>query len=181
MGSLIAPDHFTHILRVLNTNVDGRNKIMYAMTNIRGIGRRFSDFACKKGEVDKQKRAGECSAEDIENLMLITSNPRAYKTPDWFLNRQKVRLRLLVSSQSSLPLVVWGRRTGKRTKLARRFFCAACGVAASMMRTCSARFGRRVMALSLWRFVALHLAHLEAEIVIVARSSYCIHAQRTQS
>ena len=38
-----------------------------------------------------QKRAGECSAEDIENLMLITSNPRAYKTPDWFLNRQKVR------------------------------------------------------------------------------------------
>ena len=93
MGSLIAPDHFTHILRVLNTNVDGRNKIMYAMTNIRGIGRRFSNYACKKGEVDMQKRAGECSAEDIENLMLITSNPRAYKTPDWFLNRQKVRCR----------------------------------------------------------------------------------------
>jgi small subunit ribosomal protein S18e len=91
MGSLIQPDHFTHILRILNTNVDGRNKIMYAMTNIRGIGRRFSNFACKKGEVDMQKRAGECSAEDIENLMLITSNPRAYKTPDWFLNRQKVR------------------------------------------------------------------------------------------
>ena len=91
MGTLIQPDHFTHILRILNTNVDGRNKIMYAMTNIRGIGRRFSNFACKKGEVDMKKRAGECSAEDIENLMLITSNPRAYKTPDWFLNRQKVR------------------------------------------------------------------------------------------
>lgn len=90
MGSLIQPDHFTHILRVLNTNVDGRNKIMYAMTNIRGIGRRFSNFACKKGEVDMKKRAGECSAEDIENLMLIVSNPRAYKTPDWFLNRRKV-------------------------------------------------------------------------------------------
>eukprot|EP00892_Ulva_mutabilis_P003525 jgi/Ulvmu1/1544/UM110_0007.1 len=89
MGSLIQPDHFTHILRVLNTNVDGRNKIMYAMTNIRGIGRRFSNFACKKGEVDMKKRAGECSAEDIENLMLIVSNPRAYKTPDWFLNRRK--------------------------------------------------------------------------------------------
>lgn len=61
------------------------------MTNIRGIGRRFSNFACKKGEVDMKKRAGECSAEDIENLMLIVSNPRAYKTPDWFLNRRKVR------------------------------------------------------------------------------------------
>lgn len=99
MGTLIQPDHFTHILRILNTNVDGRNKIMYAMTNIRGIGRRFSNFACKKGEVDMKKRAGECSAEDIENLMLITSNPRAYKTPDWFLNRQKVRSTELATLQ----------------------------------------------------------------------------------
>jgi ribosomal protein S13 len=91
MGSLIAPDHFTHILRIANTNVDGRNKIMYAMTNIRGIGRRFSNFACKKGEVDMRKRAGECSAEDIENLMLIVQDPQSYKTPTWFVNRQRVR------------------------------------------------------------------------------------------
>jgi len=91
MGSLIAQDHFTHILRILNTNVDGRTKIMYAMTSIRGMGRRFANFACKKGEVDMKKRAGECTAEEIENLMLIVSNPRSYKTPDWFLNRQKAR------------------------------------------------------------------------------------------
>ena len=106
MGSLVAPDHFTHILRVLNTNVDGKNKIMYAMTNIRGIGRRFSNFACKKGEVDMRKRAGECSAEDIENLMLITSNPRAYKTPDWFLNRQKVCALVHAVASCRRPVVV---------------------------------------------------------------------------
>lgn len=112
MGSLIAPDHFTHILRVLNTNVDGRNKIMYAMTNIRGIGRRFSNFACKKGEVDMKKRAGECSAEDIENLMLITSNPRAYKTPDWFLNRQKVWLKSALQAAEDGPVVLGRARPG---------------------------------------------------------------------
>jgi small subunit ribosomal protein S18e len=49
-------DDFTHILRVLNTNVDGRTKIMYALTSIRGIGRRFANLACKKGEVDMKKR-----------------------------------------------------------------------------------------------------------------------------
>lgn len=56
MQSLVAPDSFTHILRVLNTNVDGKQKIMYALTAIRGIGRRFSNICCKKAEVDLTKR-----------------------------------------------------------------------------------------------------------------------------
>ncbi len=54
--SLIADDAFQHILRVLNTNVDGKQKIMFALTAIRGIGRRFSNIACKKAEVDMRKR-----------------------------------------------------------------------------------------------------------------------------
>ena len=33
--------------------------------------------------------AGECSAEELERLMTIVANPRQYKIPDWFLNRQK--------------------------------------------------------------------------------------------
>jgi small subunit ribosomal protein S18e len=56
LQSLIADDAFQHILRVLNTNVDGKQKIMFALTAIRGIGRRFSNLACKKAEVDMRKR-----------------------------------------------------------------------------------------------------------------------------
>lgn len=33
--------------------------------------------------------AGELSAEELESIMTIVANPRAYKIPDWFLNRQK--------------------------------------------------------------------------------------------
>mmetsp|Transcript_12229 Transcript_12229/g.26360 ORF Transcript_12229/g.26360 Transcript_12229/m.26360 type:complete len:154 (+) Transcript_12229:58-519(+) len=89
MGSLIQGMEFQHILRLLNTNVDGKQKIMYALTAIKGIGRRFSNIVCKKAEVDMRKRAGECSAEELERLMTIVANPRQYKIPDWFLNRQK--------------------------------------------------------------------------------------------
>ncbi len=85
----MANENFTHILRVLNTNVDGKQKIMYALTAIRGIGRRFSNICCKKAEVDLNKRAGELSPEELESIMTIVANPRAYKVPDWFLNRQK--------------------------------------------------------------------------------------------
>ena len=34
-------------------------------------------------------RAGEMSAAELENLMVIVGNPRQFKIPDWFLNRKK--------------------------------------------------------------------------------------------
>lgn len=54
--SLIANEDFQHILRVLNTNVDGKQKIMFALTSIKGIGRRFANIVCKKADVDMNKR-----------------------------------------------------------------------------------------------------------------------------
>lgn len=55
--ALIFPqDQFQHILRILNTNVDGRHKVPFAMTSIKGVGRRFAHMVCKKAEVDLQKR-----------------------------------------------------------------------------------------------------------------------------
>ena len=56
LQSLMQSESFTHILRVLNTNVDGKEKIMYALTSIRGIGRRFSNICIKKAEVDLNRR-----------------------------------------------------------------------------------------------------------------------------
>ncbi|OVA18858.1 Ribosomal protein S13 [Macleaya cordata] len=87
--SLVANEDFQHILRVLNTNVDGKQKIMFALTSIKGIGRRFANIVCKKADVDMNKRAGELSAAELENLMVIVANPRQFKIPDWFLNRKK--------------------------------------------------------------------------------------------
>ena len=87
--SLVVPEKFQHILRIMNTNIDGRQKIMYAMTAIKGIGKRYSNIVCKKADVDMNKLAGELPDEDVERLITIMSNPRQYKIPDWFLNRQK--------------------------------------------------------------------------------------------
>lgn len=41
------------------------------------------------GPISLLSRAGELSAEELEAIMTIVGNPRAYKIPDWFLNRQK--------------------------------------------------------------------------------------------
>ncbi|GME91305.1 hypothetical protein B5S32_g4337 [[Candida] boidinii] len=79
---------FQHILRLLNTNVDGRIKIMYALTTIRGVGRRYANLICKKADVDLAKRAGELTQEELERIVTIMQNPTQYKVPAWFLNRQ---------------------------------------------------------------------------------------------
>lgn len=56
LQSLVANEEFQHILRVQNTNVDGKQKIMFALTSIKGIGRRFANIVCKKADVDMNKR-----------------------------------------------------------------------------------------------------------------------------
>ncbi|CAD6195135.1 unnamed protein product [Caenorhabditis auriculariae] len=87
--SLIIPEKFQHIHRVMNTNIDGNRKVPYALTAIKGVGRRFAFVCCRKADVDINKRAGELSEDDFEKIVTIMQNPSQYKIPNWFLNRQK--------------------------------------------------------------------------------------------
>ncbi|KAJ1675833.1 ribosomal 40S subunit protein S18B [Spiromyces aspiralis] len=89
--SLVVPDknQFQHILRLLNTNVEGKQKIVFALTAIKGVGRRYSNLVCKKADVDLNKRAGELTSEELERIVTIIQNPLEYKIPKWLLNRQK--------------------------------------------------------------------------------------------
>ena len=91
---------------------------MYALTKIKGVGRRYSNLVCKKADVDLNKRyvshnalyalllqffskvektaltifpysAGEITSEELERIVTIIQNPTQYKIPAWFLNRQR--------------------------------------------------------------------------------------------
>ena len=65
LQSLIIPEKFQHILRLMNTNIDGRRKVMFAMTAIKGVGRRYSNIVLKKADIDLTKRAGELTDEEV--------------------------------------------------------------------------------------------------------------------
>ena len=80
---------FQHILRVSNTNLNGKHKIQYAMTAIKGVGRRFSAALLKRADIDPRRRAGELAPAEIEKIMTVLSHPKAYRIPDWFLNRRR--------------------------------------------------------------------------------------------
>lgn len=54
-----------------NTNVDGRQKVMYALTAIKGIGRRMSNIICKKCDIDLVKRAGELTHDEVNKIVAV--------------------------------------------------------------------------------------------------------------
>lgn len=63
--SLVLPEKFQHILRIMSTNIDGKRKVPIAMTAIKGVGRRYSTVVLRKADVDVEKRAGECTEEEV--------------------------------------------------------------------------------------------------------------------
>ena len=69
--SIILPEKFQHILRLMNTNIDGRRKVMFAMTAIKGVGRRYSNIVLKKADIDQTKRAGELTEEEVRELCCV--------------------------------------------------------------------------------------------------------------
>ena len=91
MTSLVLqnPNDFTHILRVQNTNINGKQKAPFGLRQIRGIGRRFAILAMKIAQIDVNKRSGEITEKEIATVNDILARPGEYNIPKWFMNRQK--------------------------------------------------------------------------------------------
>ena len=51
---------------------------MYAMCSVKGMGRRFSNIVCKKADVDMDKRAGELTQKEMDDLVNVVQNPNEY-------------------------------------------------------------------------------------------------------
>ncbi|KAG6360913.1 hypothetical protein INS49_011981 [Diaporthe citri] len=73
--------NFEFTSRLPNTNLDGKQKVVYALTKIKGVGRRYSNLVCKKGDVDLNKRAGELTSKELKRIVTIIQNLTQYKIP----------------------------------------------------------------------------------------------------
>ena len=89
MSLELIADTFVHMVRVLNTNIDGKRKVAMSLRMIKGIGIRFAYVICKKAGIDANRRAGTLTAEEMERVTDIIADPMKYKIPAWFLNRQR--------------------------------------------------------------------------------------------
>ncbi len=82
-------DEIQHIIRLYNTNIDGTKKAAFALSKIKGIGRRFAGIIITRAGINPNKRAGELSPEEIEKIQQVIADPKAFGIPAYLLNHQK--------------------------------------------------------------------------------------------
>ena len=88
--SLIIEDpeaNFKHIHRILNTNIDGKRTVPYALEKIKGVGRRFGFLICKILRINPRIRAGELNEKQCDEIANLINDPEGKGVPRWFLNR----------------------------------------------------------------------------------------------
>ena len=66
--TIVPANEFIHILHIQNTNVKGKSKVMFSLTAIKGIEKRFSNLICKLAEISPDKRVGELKVEILMGI-----------------------------------------------------------------------------------------------------------------
>lgn len=80
---------FRHIIRLINTDIDGKKSLFYGMNKIMGIGPMFANAVCRISKLPADKKIGDLSEKELEKLTEIIENPTKYGFPAWMLNRRK--------------------------------------------------------------------------------------------
>ncbi len=78
-----------HLVRIANTDLDGSKKLYHALTKIKGISFVFANMVCNLANVDKTKKTGFLSDQEVSRLNDIIKTPGKFNVPSWILNRRK--------------------------------------------------------------------------------------------
>ncbi|TNJ29560.1 Ribosomal protein S18 [Giardia muris] len=87
MATIVQPEGYRDLLRMFNTNIQGKIVLECALVKIKGVGRRFSNVALRRANIDVHKRAGELTLKEEEALVRVMEDPLGHGIPAWMLNR----------------------------------------------------------------------------------------------
>ena len=74
------------LIRILAKDIEGKLKIYVGLTKIKGISWAFANAICKKLNLDKNRKIGSLSKEEIETINEFAKKPNV---PEYLLNRRK--------------------------------------------------------------------------------------------
>lgn len=78
-----------YIVRIANADLDGHIPVGHALTKIKGIGRSFANLVCILAAVEKGKKTGLLSEDELRRISNVLNNPVEYGVPVWMLNHRK--------------------------------------------------------------------------------------------
>lgn len=74
------------IVRILSKDIKGNMMLYPGLTKIKGISWSFSNVVCKKLKIDKKRKIGSLTNEEIQKISEFVKNP---DIPEHMVNRQK--------------------------------------------------------------------------------------------
>lgn len=80
---------FRHIVRIAQTDLEGRKQTALALTKIKGVGHMLANAICQKAGVNRQATLGNLSDADIKKLQAVIEDLTESGIPAWMMNRRK--------------------------------------------------------------------------------------------
>ena len=74
------------ILRILSEDIEGGMKIYPGLAKIKGVSWSLSNAVCKTLNIDKNRKIGSLTPEEIKKISEFIKNP---KLPEYLLNRRQ--------------------------------------------------------------------------------------------
>lgn len=92
-------ENFRYIVRISNTDLEGKGKVVDGIRKIRGIGFSFANALCSIAGIDKNTRTGNLTDAEIGKIEDALKSAHT-KLPVWMLNRRRN-----IETDSSVHLV----------------------------------------------------------------------------
>lgn len=78
-----------YIVRILNTDLDGKKSIYMALTKIKGVKFNLANAICKVMGLDPNEKIGAIDDASVKKIESFMKNEVAASVPAWLLNRRK--------------------------------------------------------------------------------------------
>ncbi|RME52601.1 30S ribosomal protein S13 [Candidatus Woesearchaeota archaeon] len=88
-GKPEAKPNTKYLVRIANTDLDGKKRILYAMRKIKGVGIMYANAVLKQAGISPDTITGELTDEEEKRLNEIIREPLKNGIPSWLVNRRK--------------------------------------------------------------------------------------------
>ena len=81
-----AKENFRYIIRLANTDLEGARTVVYALTNIKGLGIRMAEVVTDLAGIPRTERIGNLADEQVAKIQQVLTN-LGETAPIWMVNR----------------------------------------------------------------------------------------------
>ncbi len=82
-------EELKYFVRIAQTDLEGSKPIKHSLLKIKGIGFMLANAVCDVSGMDKKKKTGYLTDEEVKKIDEVLNDPLKFNIPSWLLNRRR--------------------------------------------------------------------------------------------